>query len=85
MQLLFFRLVGCPYCRKAAEWIEELCVEHPEYRAIQIKVVDEEEDKPFSDSYDYYYVPAFFLNGKKLHEGAATKPKIKAILDECLK
>ncbi|MCL2518624.1 MAG: thioredoxin family protein [Oscillospiraceae bacterium] len=82
--LLFFRLAHCPYCVAAANWIKELINENPQYAKIEIKTIDEQIEKEFADSYNYYYVPAFFYNGKKLHEGAATKEKIKKVFDDVI-
>lgn len=84
-ELLLFKLKSCPYCREALRWLDELIAENPAYAAISIRQIDEREEKDLADSYDYYYVPAFFLNGQKLHEGAATKEKIKHVLDTCLR
>jgi len=83
-KLLFFKLARCPYCIAAENWIIELINENPQYAKIEIKTIDEQIEKEFADSYDYYYVPTFFYNGNKLHEGAATKEKIKNVFDEVI-
>jgi murein tripeptide amidase MpaA len=41
------------------------------------------EQRELADKYDYWYVPCFFADGVKLHEGASTKEKIRAVLDKC--
>ena len=33
---------------------------------------------------DYYYVPCFFVEGKKLLEGVPEKEKVQAVLDAAL-
>ena len=83
-ELLLFKLKSCPYCREALRWLDELIAENPAYAEISIRQIDEREEKELADSYDYYYVPTFFLDGKKLHEGAATKEKLKRVMDACL-
>jgi len=83
---------GCPYCAQAGKWIQELREEDPAYNAVVIDKVDENlhPDFPREKKLNYYYVPTFFLLnedgsvGEKLHEGAATKEKIKAVLDAAL-
>jgi Glutaredoxin and related proteins len=85
MELLLFILKSCPYCIEARKWCEELARENPEYAKINIKIIDERVEHELADSYDYYYVPTFFLGKRKLHEGAATKEKIRQVFDECLK
>jgi len=82
--LLYFKLIDCPYCVQADKWIAELCEENPEYAKIEIRIVDEKREADFADSFNYYYVPTFFAEDKKLHEGAATKDKIKVVLDYAL-
>lgn len=84
MKLTYFMLGGCPYCRQADNWLKELREENPEFSSVEIEAVDEGRNRALAYSYDYYYVPAFFLGRRKLHEGAATKAKIKAVLQRAL-
>ena len=83
-ELIYFYMDGCPYCRQANEWLKELTIENPAYAAVAIRRVEEGREKALADSYPYYYVPSFFIGREKLHEGAATKDKIKAVLDRAL-
>ena len=84
MELLYFKLINCPYCIQADKWLDELREENPDYAKIEIRIVDEAKEVDFANSYNYYYVPTFFMGDKKLHEGAATKEKIKSVLDYVL-
>jgi len=84
MELLYFKLLDCPYCIQADKWISELCDENPDYAKIDIRIIDERKESALADTYDYYYVPTFFMKNKKLHEGTATKDKIKSVLDYAL-
>jgi len=34
--------------------------------------------------YDYHYVPTYYVDGKKLHEGAASLKKIKRVFDAAM-
>lgn len=81
MKLTYFVLGGCPYCRQADNWLKELRAENPDFAAVEIETIDEGRQPVLADSYDYYYVPTFYLGREKLHEGAATKAKIKAVLE----
>ncbi len=83
IRLFFFE--GCPYCRKAIGWLEELTAENPEYAKLEIERIDEKLDPETADKFDYYYVPTFFVGDEKLHEGAATKEKVRAVLESALK
>lgn len=78
-------LKNCPYCKQAMKWMEELFQENPSYKDIEITYIEESEQPQIADSLDYWYVPTYFVDGIKLHEGAATKDKIKAVLEEAIK
>lgn len=84
-ELYFFYLSSCPYCRQADALIEKLSAANPEYKQIKIRKIEERQEKELADSYDYYFVPCFFLGEKKLHEGAANEGIIKTVLEEALK
>lgn len=83
IRLFFFE--SCPYCRKAIGWLEELMTENPEYAKLEIERIDEKLDPETADKFDYYYVPTFFVGDEKLHEGAATKEKVRSVLESALK
>ena len=82
--ILYFKMAGCPYCREADRFLEELKGENPAYRDIPMQVVFEEREPELAGQYDYYYVPTFYVDGVKRHEGALTRQKLKAVLDEAL-
>lgn len=83
-EVLMMMLPDCPYCRQADRMIEELQKEHPEYAKIGIRREDEEKNSELADSLDYYYVPCFFVKGKKLMEGVPSKDKVEAVLRAAL-
>ena len=83
-KLTYFKLASCPYCRECDRFIEQLRGEYPAYRDIEIEIIDEDRQPDIAEKFDYYYVPTFFIGSKKLHEGASTKEKIKAVLDAAL-
>lgn len=66
--LRYFYLEGCPYCVFADRAIEALKKEDPAFAAIGIEKIEEEERKDIADQYDYYYVPTFFKEHRKLFE-----------------
>lgn len=83
-EVLMMILSDCPYCRQADGMVRELQMENEEYAQVKIRRVDEEADTELAASLDYYYVPSFFVEGKKLMEGVPTKEKVKAVLDAAL-
>ncbi len=82
--ITMFVLGSCPYCREALRWLEELKEEKPEYEKIHMVIFDERQSADVADNFDYYYVPALYVGEKKLHEGAATKEKLRAVLEAAL-
>ncbi len=74
--LTFFYLPGCPYCEKARRFIRSVLDEHPEYREVKVVEIDEIEQYELADTFDYFYVPCFFLEGENLFEGDPTREDI---------
>jgi len=85
MKLTLFILRDCPFCKRALQYIKELKEEHPEFKAIELDIIDEQEQKALADSYDYYYVPTFYLGEKKLHEGGIYKKEVEEMFQAVLK
>ena len=79
-----FYLPSCPYCRAALSWNEELRQEDPRYRDIELELIDEKKNADLAATYDYYYVPTYYVGEEKLHEGAATKEKVRAVFEAAL-
>ncbi len=79
--VLFFMMKTCPYCQQAIAWLEELKNESPKYREVEIEMIDEKVHPEIADKYDYYYVPTFYVDGVKVHEGAAEKEDIRRVLE----
>lgn len=75
-----FYLKDCPYCKKALKYLDELRAEEPAYAAVEIEMIEESEHPDVADSYDYYYVPTFYVGGVKVHEGGIWKEEVEAVL-----
>lgn len=74
----------CPFCKKALKYIEEAKAAHPELQPIRIERIEETEQPELADRYDYYYVPTFYIEGKKIHEGGIYPDEVEAILRRAL-
>lgn len=83
--LTVFYQKHCPYCIRAFNYIEELKKEYPELASLDIETIDEIQEPDIANRFDYYYVPTFYLDGKKIHEGAIAKPDVEKILLEAIK
>lgn len=79
-----FIQAGCPYCKAALKWINELKEENPAYQALEMTIIDENIERALAQKYDYYYVPTFYVNEEKKHEGAATKQLVKQVFDAAI-
>lgn len=71
----------CPYCKQANSIMEDLKNTNPEYANIEVKVIDEERQPEIAKQYDYYYVPTFYVNGVKIHEGIPSKDIIRKVFE----
>lgn len=83
-ELTIFIQKSCPHCVLAKKFITQLCMEDSRYAALPIIEIDEYEQRELADSYDYWYVPSFFIGKKKLHEGHAEYADVKKVLDAVL-
>lgn len=78
-EILLFKMRGCAHCRLALKLQEALLEQHPEWRDIPLRIIDEREEPALADQYDYYYVPCYFVDGVKVHEGHAEQADIERV------
>lgn len=81
---MIFYQERCPFCKRAFQFIEELKRENPQYNNIEIETIEETQQSDFADTFDYYYVPTFYIENVKMHEGGIYKEEVKKILDAAL-
>lgn len=79
-----FYLKNCPFCKKALRYIEELKAEHTELAAVEIEMIEESERPDVADKFDYYYVPTFYVDGVKEHEGGIYPEEVERIMRKAL-
>lgn len=79
-EVILFHFVGCPFCRAAENWLSELQREHPELAAVPVRRVNENIERALAEQYDYWYVPTFYVDGVKAHEGACSKKIVENVL-----
>ena len=79
-----FYLRTCPFCKKALRYIEEAKAAHPELAAVEIEMIEESERPDVADAFDYYYVPTFYVDGVKVHEGGIYPEEVEKILRRAL-
>jgi len=84
-KIKMFIMASCPYCKEALRWMNELFAENLNYKKLEIEIIDEREKPEIANKFDYYYVPSFYVEDKKMHEGAAGLEKIRRVFDAALK
>ncbi len=82
--VLMFMTDWCPYCKKASQMIDQLRKENPEYQNVEIVMIDEDKDRKYADTFDYYRVPTFYVDGVKVHEGAADMECIRKVFSKAV-
>ena len=82
VKMMYLR--SCPYCAQAFDMVEALKAEHPEYASIEIETIEEREEEEKTQGYDYWYVPTYFVDDVKLHEGVPTKEAIENVLKNAI-
>jgi glutaredoxin len=83
-RIQLFYLKNCPFCKKAFRYIEEAKAAHPELQSLQIELIEESEEPVLADQYDYYYVPTFYIDGVKVHEGGIYPEEVEPLLRKAL-
>lgn len=83
-RIQLFYLKNCPFCKKALRYIEEAKAAHPELAALEIELIEESEEPVVADRYDYYYVPTFYIDGVKVHEGGIYPDEMEPLLRKAL-
>lgn len=79
-QITMYHFEGCPACSNAKQWIRELRQEKPDLKDVLVELVDVYKTPNFKAPAPFQYVPTFFVDGKKVLEGAVSKDKVESIL-----
>jgi glutaredoxin len=80
--ILMFTMASCPYCKRAHRYMEELMKDTPKYKDIPIRIIDETLDPDTAERYDYYFVPTYYVEEEKIHEGAASMEDVRRVFEE---
>lgn len=77
-------LDSCPHCKKAFEIMDELQEKYPEFTRVEIEVIEESQEPQKTDGYDYWYVPTFFVEDIKMHEGVPSSESLENVFRKAL-
>jgi len=81
--ITLFIMESCPYCQKAIKTQNQL-LKHERYKDLKIEVIDETVHPDIARKHDYFYVPTYYVDGAKKHEGAADENDIRAVLESAI-
>lgn len=79
-QITMYHFEGCPACGNAKQWMKELRQEKPDLKNVLVELVDVYKTPGFKAPEPFQYVPTFFVDGKKVLEGAVSKDKVEEIM-----
>lgn len=82
-KIIYFYLQSCPYCKRAEKFLQGLLAQ-PRYSEITMEMIEESRQRDYARQFEYYYVPCFYVDGVKIHEGAADKNDIIKVLESAL-
>ena len=68
----------------ALRYIDDAKAAHPELAAVGIEMIEESEHPDVADTYDYYYVPTFYVGDEKVHEGGIYPDEVEQVLRKAL-
>lgn len=74
----------CPHCREAFRIMDALRQKYPEFTSVELEVVEESREPEKTIGYDYWYVPTFFVDGVKVHEGVPSMTAVERVFREAL-
>jgi len=83
-KITMFKMESCPYCKSAGKWMSEILESDAKYTEIPLVIIDEVEEPDLAAQFDYYFVPTFYIEDEKVHEGAASFEIVKKVFDSAL-
>ncbi len=64
--------------------VEALKQKNPEYKDIDIEIIDEDNRPDEYKHLDHYYVPAYYIDGKHIFDGVPSFELIEKVLKESI-
>ena len=83
MENTIFYLEYCPYCKRAKALLQHAVCENPQLKVAfdSFEWVEESRESEKAEAFDYYYVPAYYIDSVKKHEGIVTYDKALELLN----
>jgi len=64
--------------------MNDLKSKNSNYKNLVIEKIEENKNAKISSTYDYYYVPTYYVDGIKIHEGVPSSEKIENVFKKAL-
>jgi hypothetical protein len=61
--------------------MDELTGENPQFANVEVNIIDENLQPDIAGQYDYYYVPTYYVDANKIHEGVPTKDAVRKVFE----
>ena len=65
--------------------MDEVLAENAGYRLLEVEVIDELVRPDIAKKRDYYYVTTYYVGDNKLHEGTASKDKVRRVFETAMR
>ncbi len=78
MKLTIITKPLCPYCGLLAEYLAR----YQAKEGTELSLL--EDGQPDAQAYDYYYLPAVFLDGRRVIHGKTDKKELIALLEQAM-
>ena len=78
MKLIIITRPLCPYCGLLMEALAG------RRRKEGVEITYLQDDQPEAQAYDYYYLPAVFLDGERIVHGKADPEQLRALLNRVM-
>jgi len=64
--------------------MEEIFSEHPEFKKVELEIIDEVTQQTQADQFQYEVVPTYIIDGKIVFEGIPNKESIVKVFDRAI-
>ena len=83
-KVIMFSLDSCPYCKRAIKMVEVLKQKNPEYKDVEIEIIDEDNRPDEYKGLTHELVPAYYVDGREVFNGVPNFDLIKEVLEKSI-
>lgn len=83
-KVVMFYLDTCPHCSRAIKMVEALKKKNPEYKDIEIEMIDEDNRPEVYKGLSHELVPAYYVDGIEVFNGVPNFELIEEVLKKSI-